>query len=162
MNKMKFGFFEIVFIGVTALVLAGCSHSQAPSVKSVEQVMDEVITRLYDTMSEEELEAIDQQKAMSLFSEEDLKVLSARHWVFDANVPVVVSLMRSKSQKVMPFWLESAGFKKTDMEMRNEYHTYEVWQKKIDKGTVELGINGFDNFAYHYFVAVAPQNENDR
>src|SRR5690606_20441689 len=91
-----------------------------------------------------------------------LKVLSARHWVFDANVPVVVSLMRSKSQKVMPFWLESAGFEKTDMEMRNEYHTYEVWQKKIDKGTVELGINGFDNFAYHYFVAVAPQNENDR
>ncbi len=162
MNKMKFGFFEIVFIGVTALVLAGCSHSQAPSVKSVEQVMDEVITRLYDTMSEEELEAIDQQKAMSLFSEEDLKVLSARHWVFEANVPVVVSLMRSKSQKVMPFWLESAGFEKTDMEMRNEYHTYEVWQKKIDKGTVELGINGFDNFAYHYFVAVAPQNKNDR
>ena len=159
MNKLSIRFFRIVFVSAFALALVSCSQNQAPSVKSVEQVMDEVITRLYETMSEEELEAIDQQKVMSLFSEEDLKVLSTRHWVFDVNVPVVVSLMRSKSQKIMPFWLESSGFVKTGLEMRNDYHTYEVWQKEFGRGTVELGINGFENFAYHYFVSVAPQKE---
>src|SRR5690606_16285420 len=39
---------------------------------------------------------------------------------------------------------------------------YEVWEKKVDAGTVELGINGFENFTYHYFVAVAPQNPNEQ
>ncbi|MBW6537123.1 MAG: hypothetical protein K0B11_19095 [Mariniphaga sp.] len=159
MNNMNTTFFRIFFVGAFALLMAGCSQKQTESEKLVQQVMDEVITRLYATMNEEELEAIDQQNAMSLFSEEDLKVLSTRHWVFDVNVPVVVSLMRSKSQKIMPFWIESSGFVKTGLEMRNDYHTYEVWQKEFGRGTVELGINGFENFAYHYFVAVAPQKE---
>lgn len=162
MNKLNFRLFRIALYSVFVLALAGCSQKQTPSVKTVEQVMDEVITRLYATMNEEELAAIDQQKALSLFDETDLEVLATRYWVFDVNVPVVVSVMRSKSQKIMPFWLESSTFEKTGLEMRNEYHTYEVWQKEFGKGTVELGINGFENFAYHYFVAVAPQNENDR
>ncbi len=51
-------------------------------------MMDEVITRLYATMNEDELAAIDRQTAMSLFSEADLEVLSIRHWVFNVNVPV--------------------------------------------------------------------------
>lgn len=151
--------FRIVFSVVVALASMACS--QAEPDKSVEEVMDKVITHLYATKSESELEAIDQQKAMSLFSDADLKVLSTRHWVFDVNVPVVVSIMRSTSQKIIPFWLESSGFEKSGLHMRNEYHTYEVWQKEFNKGTVELGINGFENFAYHYFVSVAPQNKKE-
>lgn len=151
--------FRIVFSAVVALVSMACS--QAEPDKSVKEVMDKVITHLYATKSESELEGIDQQKAMSLFSDADLEVLSTRHWVFDVNVPVVVSIMRSTSQKIMPFWLESSGFEKTGLHMRNEYHTYEVWQKEFNKGTVELGINGFENFAYHYFVSVAPQNKKE-
>ena len=46
--------------------------------------------------------------------------------------------------------------------MKNEQNTYEVWQKSFDKGTVGLGINGFENFSYHYFVSVAPQNPKDK
>ncbi|RIH64579.1 metallophosphoesterase family protein [Mariniphaga sediminis] len=151
--------FRIVFSAVVALASMACS--QAEPDKSVKEVMDKVITHLYATKSESELEGIDQQKAMSLFSDADLEVLSTRHWVFDVNVPVVVSIVRSTSQKIMPFWLESSGFEKTGLHMRNEYHTYEVWQKEFNKGTVELGINGFENFAYHYFVSVAPQNKKE-
>lgn len=162
MQKTRKTYFSLFFTGIFALTFLACSHSTPESEKSVQQVMDEVITRLYATMNEEELTVIDQQKALSLFDETDLEVLSTRHWVFDVNVPVVVSVMRSTSQKTLPFWLKSSGFVKTEMDMRNEYHTYEVWQKEFDKGTVELGINGFENFAYHYFVAVAPQNENDQ
>lgn len=161
MKKINRPYFNLFFTGIFALAILACPQSKHESERSVQQVMDEVITRLYATMNKEELAAIDQQTAMSLFSEADLKVLSTRHWVFEVNVPVVVSIMRSTSQKTMPFWLEPAGFEKTRLEMRNEYNTYEVWQKEFDKGTVALGINGFENFAYHYFVSVAPQNEND-
>jgi Icc-related predicted phosphoesterase len=159
MQNMNRKVFRIVFSAVVALASMACS--QAEPDKSVKEVMDKVITHLYATKSESELEGIDQQKAMSLFSDADLEVLATRHWVFDVNVPVVVSIMRSTSQKIMPFWLESSGFEKTGLHMRNEYHTYEVWQKEFDKGTVELGINGFENFAYHYFVSVAPQNKKE-
>lgn len=162
MQKTRKIYFSLFFTGIFALLFFGCSQLNPESEKSVQQVMDEVVTRLYATMNEDELAAIDQQTAMSLFTEADLEVLSTRHWVFDVNVPVVVSIMRNTSQKTMPFWLGPAGFEKTRLEMRNEYNTYEVWQKEFDKGTVELGINGFKNFAYHYFVSVAPQNENDR
>ena len=162
MKKTIRTYFRIFLISVLALAVLACSQPQPESEKSVQQVMDEVITRLYATMGEEELAAIDQQTAMSLFTEADLEVLSTRHWVFDVNVPAVVSVMRSTQQKTLPFWLKPAGFEKTDLEMRNEYHTYEVWQKEFDKGTIELGINGFENFAYHYFVSVAPQNENEQ
>ncbi|SHF22835.1 Purple acid Phosphatase, N-terminal domain [Mariniphaga anaerophila] len=156
MNNRVLNFFLLFFL------LGACSPKQeSTKTKTVAQVMDGVITSLYATMSEAELEFIDRQKALSFFNESDLNVLATRHWVFDVNVPAVVSIMRSEGQKTMPFWLESSGFEKTKMTMQNEFHTYEVWQKKFDKGTVELGINGLENFAYHYFVSVAPQNKSD-
>jgi Icc-related predicted phosphoesterase len=153
---------QVFQLVVAGLLMFACSDVKTGQKKSVEAVMDEMVTQLYETMNEEELAAIDHRQAISFFDEKDLEILSTRHWVFDVNVPVVVSIMRSTQQKILPFWLEPAGFKKTNLEMRNEYHTYEVWQKEFDKGTVELGINGFGNFGYHYFVSVAPQNENDQ
>jgi len=71
-------------------------------------------------------------------------------------------VMRSEKQKVVPFWLESSGFKKTGMRMKNEMTTYEVWQKSFPAGKVGLGINGLENYSLHYFVSVAPQNKNDK
>jgi len=158
MKKLNDMFIKLVFLNVTMSFLLSCVPRTEPSQKTVAQVMDETITQLYATMEEEQLNALDQQKAMSLLSEDDRQILATRHWVFDVNVPVVVSVMRSKNQKELPFWLEPAGFERTDMEMQNDFHTYEVWQKEFDAGTVELGINGFENFTYHYFVSVAPQD----
>ncbi|MEF8812046.1 MAG: hypothetical protein V5A47_14055 [Bacteroidales bacterium] len=130
--------------------------------ESVKNVMDTVIDSLYKTMNEQELAAIDHQQAMSFFSDDELEVLSTRHWSFDVNVPVVVSVMRSKEQKIVPFWLKSNDFKRTDLTMKNKQTTYEVWQKSFEAGTVGLGINGFRNYGYHYFVVVTPQNKNDQ
>lgn len=124
--------------------------------------MDKVVTGLYQTTSHADLQKLGYEQAMALFSPEDLKSLSTQHWMFDVNVPVVVSVMRSNKQKIVPFWLESSGFEKTGMIMKNEQTDYEVWQKSFQAGRVGLGIHGLDNSGLHYFVSVTPQNSNDQ
>lgn len=152
---------ELFLIKVLIIVMASCSSIPTQRERTIEEVMDKTITHIYNSMSEDEINTLDYNRAMNLFDDDDLKVLSKRHWVFDVNVPAKVFLMRSKKQERIPFWIKSAGFSKTGLEMENNMHTYEVWEKVVEPGTVELGINGFENFTYHYFVAVAPLNETD-
>lgn len=130
--------------------------------KSVKDVIDSKISYLYRTMDSKELMSLDYDKVFSLFSEDEKEVLATRHWMFDVNVPVVVSVMRSEEQKIVPFWLSDNGFVKRDLKMKNEQTTYEVWQKSFGVGTVGLGINGFENYPLHYFVSVAPQKSGDQ
>lgn len=125
--------------------------------------MDNAIARLYKTMDEKQLAALDNDQVMALFSKDEKEVLSTKHWSFDVNVPVTVSVMRSEKQKIVPFWLAESGFKKTSLTMKNEQTVYEVWQKSFDSGHVGLGVNGFDqDLGMHYFVSVAPQNKSDQ
>jgi hypothetical protein len=108
------------------------------------------------------LESLTDDQIMTLFNDQEKEVLATRHWMFDVNVPVVVSVMRSTKQSSAPFWLGPAGFVKTNKTMKNEQTDYEVWQKKFDAGHVGLGVNGFEDYMLHYFVSVAPQSKNDR
>jgi hypothetical protein len=133
--------------------------SCTPDVTSVKEVMDQVVTRFYATMDEAELSELTQQKILNLLTDNEKKILATHYWMFDVNVPVLVSLMRDRDQKEVPFWLTKAGFKKTDLLVRNEEYTYEVWQKAFDRGRIDLGINGFDQHRPHYFVAVGPQDQ---
>ncbi|WP_423127062.1 metallophosphoesterase [Gaoshiqia sp. Z1-71] len=150
-------FANLVILFVVAGLLS-CTRQE----KTVDEVMDRVVSHLYESMDIGELPALDQEQVMSLFSEDELKTLATRHWTFEVNVPVVVSVMRSVKQKNQPFWLTQSGFVKTGMTMKNEQTTYEVWQKPFGAGTVGLGINGFENYGLHYFVSVAPQHPNDQ
>jgi len=122
--------------------------------------MDEVVTRLYATMDEQELSALTHDKVMTLLTVQEKQILATRFWMFDVSVPVIVSIMHHEEQSILPFWLQESGFHKTDMVVRNEQYTYQVWQKSFDAGRVKLGINGFDKHRPHYFVAVDPQNPN--
>jgi len=150
---------NLVFIfGLIAFIFS-CS---TPDNRSVKQVIEAKITELYNTKTEDELLSLTNDQVLSLFSKEDLEVLATRHWTFNVNVPVVVSVYRSMKQEILPFWLEPNGFTKTGMTVKNEMTEYEVWQKSFVKGRVGLGINGFENYGLHYFVSVAPQNKNDQ
>ncbi len=140
------------------IAITSC-HRQELSVKDV---MDNIVTRFYATMDDAELEQLDDQKIMNLITPEEKQVLATRYWTFDVNVPAVVSVMQHVDQPIAPFWLKEAGFFKTDMFVKNEEYTYQVWQKKFDKGSVALGINGFDKHRPHYFVAVGPQDKNEK
>jgi hypothetical protein len=143
-------------------VLFACNETKRQDETTVKEVMDNMVTRLYKTKSQSELAALTYDQAMHLFTPEEIHILATRHWMFNVNVPVVVSVIRSTKQKVVPFWLEENGFQKTDMTLKNEMTTYEVWQKKFEPGRVGLGINGFANYSLHYFVCVGPQNSNDQ
>ena len=158
-NNYSYG---TILAGILALFMIGCSQHQTEKRDNISDVMDRAFDRIYTSLNEDELNKLDQDKALSFFHEKEIETLSKRHWVFHVDVPVVVSLMRSKNQTRLPFWLEPSGFKKSGMEVKNEYHAYEVWQKNFDAGDVELGINGFENFTYHYFVSVAPLNSHDK
>jgi len=121
-----------------------------------------IVDRLYATLSEEALAGLDQGAVDAFVTDEERGVLASRYWNFDVNVPVIVSVMRHVDQAVVPFWLPEADFEKTDLEVRNEEYTYEVWRKPFAAGRVELGINGFDKHRPHYFVCVGPQEAGAR
>jgi hypothetical protein len=152
---------SIVLIVYMATTFNSCADKSIRE-ETVKDVMDQAVTRLYRTMSEQQLDSLTNDQVMVLLNDSEKNVLATRYWMFDVNVPVVVSVMRSAEQKKTPFWLAPAGFVKTGKTMKNEEVTYEVWQKKFDAGHVGLGINGFEDYMLHYFVSVAPQNKNDR
>lgn len=129
---------------------------------TVKEVISEKVAELYQTKNQEELTALTYEEALGMFSPEEKKILATRHWMFDVNVPVVVSVIRSKKQEIVPFWLPENGFKKTDLSVSNEMTEYEIWQKPFDTGRVGLGINGLENYSLHYFVCVGPQKKGDQ
>jgi hypothetical protein len=161
MATSKFSNLFFLFALLVSATFNSCTDKDT-SGQTVKDVMDKTVTLLYQTMNEDQLASLTNEQVMDLFTDQEKQVLATTHWMFDVNVPVVVSVMRSAEQKTVPFWLAPAGFVKTNKTMKNEEVTYEVWQKKFNAGYVGLGVNGFEDYMLHYFVAVAPQNKNNQ
>ncbi|GAB3330751.1 hypothetical protein GCM10027299_35920 [Larkinella ripae] len=123
--------------------------------------MDGAVTRLYETLKPEQLDTISPAYVLNFLTDAEKTALATRYLTFEVDKPVLVSLMRHQDQKVPPFWLESSGFRKTDLVVKNEEYTYEVWQKPFDAGKVALGINGFDKHRPVYFISVGAQKPGD-
>lgn len=147
---------------ISLLLITAISCTKNETTHSVHDVMDGVVTRLYEKLTPAELDTISQAYVLRFLSDEEKQTLATRYWTFEVNVPVVVSLMRDQNQAIQPFWLANSGFQKTEMQVKNEEYTYEVWQKKFEKGKVELGINGFDKHRPVYFLSVGPQQKEDK
>lgn len=161
MNPMRlFPCFLIVF-ALLSCGQNGKTGSKADGGPSLSSVMDGVVTRLFENLSKEQLDSLDEAFILQFLTEEEKEVLSSRYWEFSVDQPVRVSIMRDEKQAALPFWLEASGFVKTGLSLRNEISTYEVWQKDFPKGVVSLGINGFDKHRPVYFVSVAPQGAGD-
>ena len=155
-------FAKIVCIACLTAIFSGCKKDSQNKLGTVKEVVDEAVTKLYKTLTPAQLDTISDQYILQFLSENDKEVLATKFWTFRANVPVTVSLMRHTGQKVIPFWVEKSGFRKTSMIVRNEEYEYEVWQKDFPEGNVGLGINGFDKHREVYFISVAPQNKEDQ
>ncbi|NHE59090.1 purple acid phosphatase family protein [Cyclobacterium plantarum] len=145
------------------LILVSCSPdgSIPNNLPPVSETMDGIVSRLYAEWDKETLDTISHEFIEQYLSEEEKAALATQYWKMRVNVPVTVSLMRDKAQKKIPFWLEPSGFTRTDMEVKNGIYTYEVWQKDYDSGRINLGINGFGKHRPVYFVALAPQNQDE-
>ncbi len=155
---MKHSFF-LIFISL--FIFPSCELKKEDSSDSVQKVMDDVITRLYSSLTPAQLDTIGNSYILNFLTEKEKQVLATKYQYFDVNVPVRVSLMRDMGQKIPPFWLEESGFNKTDLQVKNEHSVYEVWQKDFSAGKVELGINGFDQHGPVYFICVGPENHED-
>ncbi len=154
---MKFS--RILFI---SLIIFSCGTPREEQASdSIAAVMDDVVTRLYREVPADQYKDIDDAFMMDFLSDDEKHVLATCYQHFVVNVPVVVSLMRDQSQKTIPFWIESSGFKKTGEKVKSESYVYEVWQKQFAAGEVALGINGFDKHRPVYFICVAPVNKSD-
>ncbi len=137
------------------LSLLACAPG-TPRVETVGEVMDGVMTRLYDQLDADELDTIGQDFILQFVSPAERAALATAYWRFEVNVPSIVSIMRDTAQALEPFWLQERGFHKTEFRVRNALYTYEVWQRRYEAGEVQLGINGFDRHRPVYFVAIAP------
>jgi len=150
-------------VGIICLAFCiSCSTRPAGTApESISEVMDNVISRLYDEVPRDKYAAIDDNFILEFLTPAEKHVLATKYMYFTVNVPVVVSLMRHQDQETLPFWLEESGFKKTTDIVKSESYTYDVWQKEFEAGKVELGINGFDKHRPVYFICVSPQNGSD-
>ncbi|MCK5470368.1 MAG: fibronectin type III domain-containing protein, partial [Cyclobacteriaceae bacterium] len=158
MSIVRNGF--LIFTSI--LLFISCSdHQTAEENLSVKNVMDDVITRLYKEVPPEKYNSIDDDFMLNFLTEDEKSVLATKYQYFKVNVPVTVSLIRDVKQPTLPFWLEAAGFKKTDGIVKNEVFEYEVWQKDFELGWVNLGINGFDMHRTVYFLCIGPKNPGD-
>lgn len=143
---------------LAVLGVIACALSAPAEFAALPDAMDAIVTRMYATLSAEELAALDDAAVMAFITPEEREALATKHWHFDVDVPVVVSVLRETGQAVVPFWIAEAGFEKTALEVTNvEGWRFEVWQKTFDAGHVGLGINGFDRHRPHYLVSVGPQ-----
>lgn len=151
----------VIFLSIMLLfACSGQKTKQQP--KTIKSVIGNIVTKLYETKTPDELQKLTAEDILKVTSDDDLKVLATKYWMFDANVPVNVYVIRDIKQQVVPFWIEKSGFKKTALTVKNEHYTYDVWKKEFPTGKVELGINGFEDHRPTYFVTVLPVNKNDK
>ncbi len=144
---------------LSAMLIACGTGAVAAEPLSVDAAMDQIVSRLYQTHSLEELKALDEAAILDFITPAEREALATRHVQFRVNVPATVSVLRHAGQASMPFWMPEAGFEKTDRTVTNSQGwVYEVWQRDYPAGPVGLGINGFGNHRQHYFVSVAAQD----
>ena len=115
----------LLFLCLTILFIH-CS----PENRTVTDVIDELVTKLYAEKTDTELAELSTEKIIQLLPEKDKKILATAYWHFDINTAATVSIMRHVDQAVVPFWLKEYGFERTELVVRNENYTYEVWQKE--------------------------------
>lgn len=136
------------------LAIVACGWAAADG-RSVSEVVEGIVRRMKAALPMETMLQADAALVERFVTPEDRAVLATRYWSFETDVPVRVSVMRHTGQNVVPFWLETSGFRRTSLRVRNAEYEYEVWQRDFPAGQVGLGINGFDKHRVHYFVSVA-------
>lgn len=103
---MKNYFFVILLI---ISIITSCYRRSKSNNDSVKEVMDDIVTRLYQTLSSEQLDTIGSSYILNNITGKEKLVLATKYWYFNVNIPVTVSLMRDMDQENAPFWLKTIG-----------------------------------------------------
>lgn len=141
------------------LTFCNQKNTELPDLKST---IDGIVTRLYAEIPADSLNLLTEDFFHGYLTEKEKSVMSSQYWILEVNQPVRISLMRHVDQKILPFWLPNSGFEKTDLLVKNELSTYEVWQKEEKSGKINLGINGLDKHRPVYFISLSPLEKNKK
>jgi hypothetical protein len=161
---MHFNAIRSLLLAFLAFIIGSCvKPTENPgAIRGLSETMDEVVTRLYGQFDRSALDTISEVFIHTYITPEEKEAFATQYWVMRVNVPAMVSLMRDAGQQDVPFWLQDAGFIKTEKVIRNVHSTYEVWQKEVPSGPIHLGINGFDKHRPVYFLSLTPKNAGDK
>ncbi|MEZ4904973.1 MAG: hypothetical protein R2822_26075 [Spirosomataceae bacterium] len=116
-----------ILLSLLSMGIFSCKNTQTST--TVHEVMDKVVTRLYKQLTPAQLDTISQAYILNFLSEEEKQTLATRYWVFEVDVPVVVSLMRNQAQKHLHF-----GFKIADLRKR-------IYKLKMKNTRMRFGKN---------------------
>ena len=145
---------KTVAVWTAGLLLAMGVQAHVGNHPSIHDTMAGIVERLGNELSPEELRRLDMETAMSFVTDEERAVLASEFLSFEVDRPAAVFVLRHARQRDVPFWLEEAGFEKTDLEAIADGQPFEVWKKAFPAGHVGLGTSGFDPHRYPYFAAV--------
>ena len=59
--------------------------------------MDNIVTRFYESMDEDELSNLTDKKVMSLLTKDELDILATQYWMFSINVPSISIILLTES-----------------------------------------------------------------
>jgi acid phosphatase type 7 len=153
----RLNFYWLFFFGL--LTFCNQKNTELPDLKST---VDGIVSRLYEEIPADSLNLLTEDFLLGYLSDQEKSVMSTQYWILEVNQPVRISLMRHVDQKTLPFWLSDSGFEKTDLLVKNELSTYEVWQKEERSGKINLGINGLDKHRPVYFISLSPLEKNKK
>jgi acid phosphatase type 7 len=153
MNSTPIASKNLLFLSFLTLSFCAAPPKNSPDLKTT---VDQIVTRLYAEIPFDSLNLLDEAFFNTYLSEEEKAVMASQYWILEVNQPVRISLMRHVDQKTVPFWLEKSSFQKTELQVKNELSTYEVWQKEEHSGRINLGINGLDKHRPVYFISLKP------
>jgi len=145
------------YFAVLILLSSACAaQKQKVDFVPITEVRDQVLKRLIKQEPNERFDSLDDKFVMNFITKEERHVFANNGWLFTVDKPAIVSVMRFKGQKTVPFWLEESGFRNTGKTVSNGSFDYDVWQKQFPAGKINLGINGFDLDRVVYFVTIGP------
>jgi hypothetical protein len=125
---------------------------------SIHNVLAEVIERLRESKSADELLRLRADDVLPILNEEERHVLATEFLSFTVDQPVTVYVMRHEGQRETPFWLEQEGFSESEMTMTVDAQTFKGWAKDFPAGRVGLGVNGFAPHGLPYFTVLVGQD----
>ncbi len=148
-------------IAILVFAAATATGGAEPQPRPIEVLVDRLAERLRTTLSDSDLVRLDAASVVAALTDDERRAFSTEYLSFGVNVPVTVSLAIDATQAAPPFWVRGAGFEPTGMEIGAGRRRFVVWQKRVQAGRIELGVQGFDDRKQPYFVVLVPQDSTE-
>ena len=120
---------------------------------SIHDITADILKRLSQTVSIETINKLSSDNIHTYLTDQELELLSTEYITFSANQNVTVYIAVNYRNQT-PFWLQKTGFRLTGEKIKTNDGEYNLWEKKFNKGRINLGINSVRGGGRHYAVFI--------